>query len=165
SFASIRLQHFEKARRKIGCIENCADEHEHAMRVLMHGELHQRVANFGIVSEALGAADEPEIEIALQRPHVRGELGVKAFGIVDEVTGVHFEKTGERHARRVGEMRTKSSLDLREIRLTDPLAELALDCRGDRLLRHLAIESAKGPFNGPEIPEFLANFHITDRYM
>src|SRR5262245_28526564 len=90
--------------------------------MLRHGE--QRAPNLGIAAEALGAVDEPEVELVLESSDLRGQLRVEALGIVDEVSGMDLEEAREQQPRLVRQVRAAAALDLRQIRLADRVLQL-----------------------------------------
>lgn len=65
----------------------------------MPGHLEQRATEFRVPLETLGALDQPQVQLVLDRPHVRLKLGVKTFRIVHQVTRMDFKETGQQHAR------------------------------------------------------------------
>ena len=77
------------------------------------------MAEVVVAAEALGAGDEPEVELVFVGAEVGDELGVVALGVVDEIAGVDLEELCEEQAGGVGEVGAGSALDLREIGLAD----------------------------------------------
>ncbi len=47
---------------------------------------------FGIGGKLLGPVYQPEVKPILRRTQIAGQFRVVALGIVDEVSGVYFEK-------------------------------------------------------------------------
>ena len=138
--------------------------------MVRHGE--KRLAERRIATEALGAADQPEIELVLRGAQVGDELRVIALRIVDQIAGVDLEELREEQARRVGQVRARAALDLREIRLADRgfarlLAGgvLLLDGADQLLLSHGTVEPAEIAFYLAQITDFVAELHcpITNR--
>ena len=76
----------------------------------------QSLMQIRIPAETLGALDEPEIQLVFQSADIGDEFSRVAFGIVHQVAGMHLEKSSQQHARRIGQMRPRAALDLREIR-------------------------------------------------
>ena len=113
------LEDLEEAVDECGRFEDGLEEQEAAARVLVVGEGEERLAEVGVAAEALGAGDEPEVELVFVGAEVGDELGVVALGVVDEVAGVDFEELREEQAGGVGEVRAGSALDLGEVGLAD----------------------------------------------
>ena len=112
-------QNLEEAVEERGRLDDGLDEEKATARVGVVGYGEQRLAESGIATEALGATDEPEVDLVLDGAEVGKELGVVAFGVVDEVAGVDFEEFCEQEARGVGEVRASAALDLGKIGLAD----------------------------------------------
>jgi hypothetical protein len=62
--------------------------------VFVAGEGEEGLTEAWVAAEALGSADEPEIELVFDAGQVGEELGIVAFGVVDEVAGVDLEEAG-----------------------------------------------------------------------
>src|SRR5438132_1279665 len=78
NLGEIGPQRLQQPFGETGGVEDGADEDEHAMGVGVQGQFHQRVADVAKPGEALGAADQPKIEVVLERANVGGQLGVEA---------------------------------------------------------------------------------------
>ena len=70
---------------------------EAAARVGVVSQGEERLAECGVAAEALGAGDEPEVELVLGGAKVGEQFGVIALGVVDEVAGMNLEKPGQQH--------------------------------------------------------------------
>src|SRR5271165_747172 len=110
--------------------------------------------------ELLGPGAEPQIEPVLGGAQLAGQLRVKSFGVVHQITGMHLEEPRQHHARRVGEVRTRAALELRQVRLAQAASQFLLERVGQLLLCHLAVHVAQGAFDQPEVAKFFAEFHI-----
>src|SRR5712691_2114300 len=117
-----------------------------------------------MIGESLGAADQPQVEVVFQRPYIGRQLGVVSLRVVNEIPGMDFEETRERHPRRVRQVRPNAALDLRKVRLADRNADLALDRLRKRLLRQLAMEATESAFHGTEETDFFAECHNKSQY-
>src|SRR5439155_16769912 len=120
----------------------------------------QRPADLRMAAEALGAADQPEVEPVLQRAGVRGELVVKALGIVDQIAGVDVEELGQDEARRVGQVAAGSALDLGQVRLADRPPVLLLELAHDLELGDVPAEAAEDALDLAQEAGLLAERHI-----
>ena len=58
----------------------------------------------GIGGKLLGPVYQPEVKPILRRTQIAGQFCVVTLGIVDQVSGVYFEKARQQHAGRVSEM-------------------------------------------------------------
>src|SRR6266511_2857400 len=115
-----------------------------------------------VAAETLRAIYEPEIKRIFRSADIRHQLSRVAFGIVDEVPRVYLKKSGQQHARGIGQVRPRAALDLREIRLADRFAQFFLDGSNNLLLCHRSSQSAKGSLDFAHVSEFGAEFHITN---
>src|SRR5205814_3410229 len=97
-------------------------------------------------------------------PQFRGQFCVISGRILHQIPGMHFEEPREQQTAGVRQMRTAAVLDLREIRLTDGLAQFSLDGAHHILLRHFTPEPAELPFDEPQIAYFLAQRHCNMQY-
>ena len=93
--------------------EDAFEQQQAAARVVVLGDGEQRAAQLGVAAKALGAADEPEVELVFEA-EVGEQLGVVALGVVDEVAGVDLEELREQQARGVGEVRAGAGLSICE---------------------------------------------------
>ena len=123
------------------------------------------LTEIGVAAKALRSGDKPEVELVLSGPQVGDELGVVAFGVVDEVAGVDLEELRQEQAGGVRKMGPGSAFDLREIGLTDGglavgCAGIGLDGADQLLLGHGAIEAAEVALDFPEVTDFVAEFHF-----
>ena len=86
---------------------------------------------------------------------MRLQTGRISFRVVHEETGIDAEEFREKIARRLRQMRPRSALDLRQVRLTQSAADLALH-RSDQLeLRHGATQAAQRTFHRPQGTKFV----------
>lgn len=125
----------------------------------MTGKSQKRVAKFGVAMKALGSIDEPEVELVVKGACVAQELGVVAFGVVDQVARMDLEEFGEQGAGLVGEVRAGSALDLGEIALAHGGAGFGFDGAEEFLLCHRAVETTEVSFHFTEVAEFFTEFH------
>jgi hypothetical protein len=159
-------QDVEEAVEKCGRLNDGLNEEEAAARVGVIGQGKEGLAECGVATEALCAADEPEVELVLDAAEVGEELGVVALGVVDEVAGVDLEELREEQARGVGEVRAGAALDLREIGLADggfaglfAGGVLQLDGADELLLGHGAVDATEVALDFAEITDFVCEFH------
>ena len=160
--AQVRLQDFRQPLHQFRRFQNRAQQHQALTRILVLGYLQQRLAQLGIARKLLGSVDQPQVEPVFHGAQVAGQLGVVALGIVHQIPGMHLEEPRQQHARRVGQVRPRSALDLRQVRLAQPAAHFLLQRDHQVLLRHLAAQAAQSAFDQPQVTDFLAEFHITD---
>src|ERR1017187_3083562 len=125
------------------------------------------MVRFGVFAETLRPAPQPQVELVFERAHVGDQLVLKPLGIVHQVARMHFEKSCQQHARRIGKVRTRAALDLREVALADGLSQLFLDQPGHLELRELTVEPAERAFHFAEVAELFAELHmaICDYYI
>ena len=123
--------------------------------------LQQRMTQFRISGELLGAGDKPQVQPVFGRSQVAGQLGVVTLGIVDQISRMNLKKPCQQHARGVGQVRSRAALDLREVRLAQPTASFFLQRARQVLLRHLVIHAAQRAFDQAQVAEFFAELHIT----
>ena len=147
-------------------VDDGLDEEETAARVGVVGQNKERLAECGVATEALGAGNEPEVELVLDGAEVGEEFGVVALGVVDEIAGVDLEEFGEQKARGVGEVWAGAAFDLGEIGLANgglaglfAGAILLLDGADQLLLGHSAVEAAEITLDFAEITDFIAQLH------
>ena len=93
----------EEAVEEGGGVDDGFDEEEAAAGVGVVRQGEERVPEVAVAMEALGAGNEPEVELVLDGAEIGEELGVVALGVVDEVAGVDLEEFASR--RRVGLVR------------------------------------------------------------
>src|ERR1019366_6960366 len=74
---------------------------------------------------------------------------------------MHLEEPRQQHARRIGQVRARSTLDLRQIGLAQSAAQLFFERHGEVLLRHFSFHAAQRAFDQAQVAEFFAEFHIT----
>ncbi len=130
----------------------------------------QRLAQCGVAREALYAGDEPEVELVLSSGEIGEQLGLVALGVVHQITRVDFEESRQQQASGVGEMWAGTTLDLRQVGLADrrlarllAAGVLLLDGTDRLLLGHSAIKAPQVALDFSQIPDFVAQLHITDR--
>src|SRR5438034_5487571 len=128
------------------------------MAVARDGE--QRPADLRMAAEARGAADQPEVEPILQRAGIRGELVVKALGIVDQVAGVNVEELRQQEARRVGQVAARPTLDLGQVRLAERPPVLLRELAHDLELGDVPPEATQDPLDLAQEADLLAECHI-----
>src|SRR4029078_8539087 len=121
------LENLKQPFRQTWIFKNRAEQDQTHARILVSGNRHQCLSQFGISSKAFRAADEPEVELVFVRADIGDALGRETLRIVDKIAGMHFEKARQQHACRVGHMRSCAALDPREIRLADRFAQLFFD--------------------------------------
>src|SRR6476661_3084806 len=90
--------------------EDLGEQHEAVTRARMLRDGDQRAVDLRVAAEALGAVDEPEVELVLSPADFRRQLGVESLRVVDEVARVHLEEAREEHARRVRQVRAAAAL-------------------------------------------------------
>ena len=105
---------------------------------------------------------QPDIELAFRGTQIGCQLRVVALGIIHEETRMHLKKFRQQHTRRLRHVRAFAALDLREIRLADRVACLALDSLQQFLLRHWAVVATQGAFHLAEVTNFLSDCHIAN---
>src|SRR3989442_10575273 len=115
--AAVGAEDVEQAVREAGGLEDGPQQRRAPARLAVARDRKQRPAQLRMAAETLGAADQPEVEPVLQRARVRGELVVKALGIVDQVAGVNVEELRQEEARRVAQVAAGAALDLGQVRL------------------------------------------------
>src|SRR5215471_21065453 len=125
----------------------------------MLGDGEQRAADLGVAAETFGAVDEPEVELVLEAADLRGQLGVEALRIVDEVAGMHLEEAREQKPRLVRQVRTPAALDLRQIGLADRVLQLGADRARNLGLAHVAVQAAQGALDRTEVAKLLSQRH------
>ena len=74
---------------------------------------------------------------------------------------MNLEESRQQHACRVGEVRTRTVFNLREIRLADAFSRLAPQSARQFGLAHLAIKPANGALHGAQVANFFSQFHIS----
>src|SRR5258708_16803227 len=114
-----RLQHFTETIDQLRRLEDCPQQHEAFAGVAILGYQEHRMTQLWVSGELLGAVYQPQVKAVLSRAQIAGELGVVALWIVDQVTGMNFEKARQQHARRISEMRPGAALYLIEVRLAE----------------------------------------------
>src|SRR6266851_5278704 len=117
-----------------------------------------------IAREFFGAIYQPKVKPILHRAQIAGQFRMVALGIVHQVSGMDLEEPRQQHARRVCELRPRSALDLRQVRLAESSAHLLLERPRQILLGHLAAEAAQRAFHQAQIAEFFAELHWTASY-
>src|ERR1700734_1974100 len=88
----LRLQDLQESLGEPLVFENRVEQHQTTARIGMLRQSQERGTNARIIAETLGAADQPQIELVFEGSHIGGEFGLKAFGIVDQIAGVHVEE-------------------------------------------------------------------------
>src|SRR5260370_14464617 len=113
----------------------------------------------GIRRELFGAGKKPGIDLRVDRPQFRLKPRRIPFRVVHQKTWIDAEESRQQLARCVCQMRPGATLDLREIRLAQTAADLALHRGGQFLLCHRTAQAAERTFDGPKRAEFVAKFH------
>ncbi len=85
--------------------------------------------------------------------------------IVDQIAGVHPEEAGQQEPGRTGEVRPRASLELREIRLADPSAQLVTHSARDLSLRELPPQPTSHPLEQTQFRKLLTQSHCNLQYM
>src|SRR6185369_14898819 len=104
----------------------------------MPGDGNQGMMHLQISAKTLRPVDEPEIESVFRRADIGEQFSRIAFGVIDEIPRMHFEKSRQQHPSGIGEMGPAAILDLRQIRLADGLAKLLLNRTNNLLLCHFS---------------------------
>jgi hypothetical protein len=156
-----RFQYFHEPLREARIFENFSKQDQAKARIGVAGYGEQGTVEIGVAGEAFGSGYQPEVKFVFEGADVGDEFVLIAFGIIDQVAGMHFEEFGEEHAGGVGEVRARSGFDLREVALRDGFAELFLDKAREFDLGDFAIEAAESAFDFAEIAEFFTESHIT----
>jgi hypothetical protein len=158
-FERVGAQNRKKPLGKMWRLEDFAQQDEALSRIGVSRHGQERFLKSRLALEAFRALDEPEVEAILESPNIGCQFRVETFGIVDEIARMHFEEAREHHPRRVRQMGTASSLDLRQISLTDRLAKLGSDCANDLSLGHLTTQAAQGSLDQPQVFELFPEIH------
>src|SRR5664280_1026109 len=161
-FSRIRLQNFHQPFDQFRRLQDVSEQHQATSRVRMFCQLQQRVRHFGVATESLGPADQPQVQLVFHHPHIRGQVLVIPIRVIDEVARMHLEKPCQQQTRLVGQVRPCPALDLRKVRLADALPSFLANRSGEFLLCHLAIEAAKRAFDLTQVANFFPKSHITD---
>ncbi len=111
--------------------------------------------------ELLGAGKKPGIDFRIDRTQFRLKSRRVALRIVHQKSWIDAEESRQEFARCVRQMGPGAILDLREIRLAQTAANLALHRGGQFLLSHRTAQAAERTFDGAEGAEFVAKFHGT----
>jgi hypothetical protein len=143
-----------------GILEDRAEQDQAAAGIFVLRQIEQRLANLRVCAETFRAIDQPQVELVFKRAQVLDQLVLNSLRVVHEVTRMHFEKTGQQHARSIRQMRASAAFNLREIGLANSLAQLFFDCPHDFLLCHLALESAQRALDLAQIPDLFSEPHI-----
>ena len=163
-----RPQHFEQPVGERRRFKDGGQQQQAAARIVVLGCRQQSAAQLRIAAKALRPGDQPQIKLVLvrarmQRARLGEQLGVVALRVIDQVAGMHLEKSRQQQSACVGQVRARAALDLREVRLAHRGAHLCADGADQLLLGHRAVESAKGAFDFAKVADFLAKFHIAIR--
>ena len=103
-------------------------------------------------SGSFGAIDQPEIQALFLSPQIGHQFGVETFRVVDQISGMHLEETGQQHPRVIGQMPAGAVFDLRKIGLADRSVALLPDGAHHFLLRHFPAQTAQRAFHLPQVP-------------
>jgi len=127
----------------------------------------QSLAECGIATETFNAADQPQVELIFRRSQIGYQLGVIPLRIIDEIAGVNLEELRQQQPRRICQVRTSSTFNLRQIRLADcsftsffTYDIFLLNRPNQLLLSHGAIEAPETALDLAKITDFVAEFHF-----
>src|SRR5713226_6569729 len=154
-----RMHDFSEALGQIGRPENFRQEQNGPARIFMLGDGQKSALKRRIRRELFGAGKKPGIDFRVDRTQFRLQPRRIAFRVVHQKTWIDAEESRQQLARCVCQMRPGTTLDLREIRVAQTAADLALHRGGQFLLRHRTAQAAERTFDGPKGAEFVAEFH------
>src|SRR5258708_3699488 len=140
-----RMHDFSEALGQIGRPENFRQEQNGPARVFMFRDGQKSALKRRIRRELFGAGKKPGIDFRVDRPQFRLQPRRIAFRVVHQKTWIDTEESRQQLARCVCQMRPGATLDLREIRLAQTAADLALHRGGQFLLRHRTAQAAERP--------------------
>ena len=72
----------------------------------------ERLFQLGIAPEPLRAANQPHVELVLDRPQLALQLGRIAFGVIHQVARVHLEEFGQDLPGFIRQMRPRPAFNL-----------------------------------------------------
>src|SRR5260370_10316359 len=153
------VQNFPEALGQVRCPENFCQKQNGPARVFMFRDGQQSALKRRIGRELFGAGKKPGIDFRVDRTQFRLQPRRIAFRVVHQKTWIDAEESRQQLAGCVCEMGPGATLDLREIRLAQTAADLALHRGGQFLLRHRTAHAAERTFDGPKGAEFVAKFH------
>src|SRR5258708_26744136 len=113
----------------------------------------------GVCGELLSAGKKPGIDFRVNSAQFRLQPWRVTLRGVHQKSGIDAEESRQKLARRVRQVRSGAILDLREIRLAQAAADLALHRGSKFLLGHRTAQSAERTFHRAEGAEFVAEFH------
>src|SRR5258708_10056103 len=154
-----RMHDFSEALGQIGRPENFRQEQNGPARVFMLGDGQKSALKRRIRRELFGAGKKPGIDFRVDRPQFRLKPRRIAFRVVHQKTWIDTEESRQQLAGCVCQMRPYATLDLREIRLAQTAADLALHRGAESLLRHRTAQAAERTFHRAEGTKFVAKFH------
>jgi hypothetical protein len=154
-----RMHDFSEALGQIGRPENFRQEQNGPARVFMLRDGQECTLKRRIRRKLFGAGKKPGIDFRVDRTQFRLKTWRVTFRVVHEKTWIDTEESRQQLARCVCQMRPGTTLDLREIRLAQTAADLALHRGGQFLLRHGTAQAAERTFDCAEGTEFVAEFH------
>src|ERR1700694_2177194 len=153
------VQYFSEALGQIGRPENFRQEQNRPAGVFMLRDCQKCTLKRRIGRELFGAGIKPGIDFRFDRAQFRLKTRRIAFRVVHQKSWIDAEESRQQFARCVCQMRPGAILDLREIRLAQTAADLALHRRGQFLLSHRTAQAAERTFDCAEGAEFVAKFH------
>ena len=113
----------------------------------------------GVCCELFSAGKKPGIHFRVNGAQFRLQARCVTLRVVHQKTWIDAEESRQQLACRVCQMGPGAIFDLREIRLAQAAADLALHRGSKFLLGHRATQSAEGTFHRAEGAEFVAEFH------
>src|SRR5580704_4227364 len=154
-----RMQNLPEPLGKTRRAKNLRKEQKGPAGIFVVRDRQKAAAKLRIGGKLFGGSIKPGVNLGVDDAQRRLQLRRVAFRIVHQKTGIDAEEARQQSARAVREVRPRTALDLREVRLTEAAAHFLLHSFGQFLLGHRTSESTQGTFYGAERTEFVAESH------
>src|ERR1700722_5036511 len=139
--------------------KNLRKEQERPARIFILRNRQKAAAEFRVGGKLFGGGVKPGVNLGVDDAQRRLQLWRVAFRIVHQKTWINAEEPRQQRARAVREMRTRTALDLREVRLAEAAAHFLLHGFRQFLLGHRTAKATQGTFYGAQRTEFVAESH------